>query len=149
MRSMVLAALLGWGTLAVAAPAGPVPGMQETADPAADLVHNFGLGDNLEQMAVTAARMTHAYGEFDPAEVEAEIHRLAPGYRAQWDANLAAAYTAHLPAEALRSLARQGSASPYFASLQQQRAAVGEDMRVSSSSILKALVAEALGHLVR
>ena len=146
---ILVAMLAGWYVPAPAVAASPAPAMQQTADPAADMVHNFGMGSNLERMANTTAAMTHTYGMVSAAKVTAEIHRLAPKYQAQWDANLVKAYAAHLAPNELRSLARQGSASPYFAKLRQQQAAVGVDMRASSSSILQALVTEALSNAMK
>ena len=146
---IIVAALAGWGFQGMAMPTNQVQAMQQTADPAADLVHNFRLGSNLERMAITTAQMTHTYGMVRSAKVADEIHRLVPKYQSQWDANLAKAYAAHLVPGELRSLAQQGSASPYFAKLQQQQSAVGADMRTSSSSVLQALVTEALGNAVK
>jgi len=146
---ILVAFLVVWGIQGMASPANPAQAMQQTTDPAADLVHNFRLGSNLERMAITTAQTTHTYGMVSSFKVAAEIHQLAPKYQPQWDANLAKAYAAHLTPGELQSLARQGNTSPYFAKLQQQRSLVGADMQASSSSILQALVTEALGNVVK
>ena len=148
IAGLVLVAILaGWSAAGTGMPANPAHAMQQTADPAADFVHNFRLGRNLESMANAVARMTHTYGMVDPSRLTAEIHRLVPKYQPQWDANLAKAYAVHFSPDELRSLARHGNASPYLAKLRQQRSAVGTDMQASSSPILQALVVEALGNV--
>jgi hypothetical protein len=80
---------------------------QVTADPAADLVHNFRLGSNLESMANSVAASTHTNGTILPGSATSEIHKLLPKYQPQWDANLAKAYSNHLAAQELRSLAKR------------------------------------------
>jgi hypothetical protein len=117
---------------------------QETADPAADMVHNFGVGSNLERMADSVARATHANGSLPPGRSSQEIRKLLPKYQPQWDANLAKAYANHLNAEELRSLAESGRSSPYFGKLKQVQPAVSDDMQGMSKGILQDLVTEAL-----
>lgn len=118
--------------------------VQRTDNPAADLVHNYDLGSNLERMANDVARMTQTAYMAGLVKTTRVIHRLAPKYRAKWDANLARAYAAHLSPEALRSLSVMGKSSPYYAELEKQRHAISLDMQASSSPILDALVREAL-----
>jgi hypothetical protein len=117
---------------------------QETADPAADLVHNFGVGSNLERMANSVAKSTHTNGSLSPGQATAEIHKLLPKYQPQWDENLAKAYANHLSAEELRSLAKSGRSSPYFGKLEQVQPMVSAEMQQMSKGILQNLVTEAL-----
>ncbi len=44
---------------------------QSSGDPAADLVRNFKMGSNLEQMANAMAASTHTYASVSPTEVSA------------------------------------------------------------------------------
>jgi len=122
---------------------------QSTGDPAADLVHNFQMGRNLEDIANRTAAATHTYGMAGPVKVTVEIHRLTPKYQAQWDAALAKAYSAHLSQEELRSLSAQGRSSPYVAKLQQVQGAVSDDMHTNATPIVEALVSEALTNAMR
>src|SRR6185369_4272414 len=117
---------------------------QVTADPAADLVHNFRLGSNLESMANSVAASTHTNGTILPGSATFEIHKLLPKYQPQWDANLAKAYSNHLAAQELRSLAKDGPSSPYADKLKQVQPLVAADMRQMSEGLLKQLVTEAL-----
>ena len=122
---------------------------QTSSDAAADLVHNFQMGRNLEDIANRTAAATHTYGMAGPVKVTAEIHRLIPQYQAQWDAALAKAYTAHLSQTELRSLSEQGRSSPYFAKLQQVQGGVSDDMHTTATPIVKAFVTEALTNAMR
>jgi len=126
----------------------PVALEQPAGDPAADLVRNFRLGSNLEQMAIAVAGMTHTSTSVPAGEVAAEIHRLAPKYQAQWDENLAKAHSRHLSPEALRSIATEGRGSSFYPALEQNRLAISADMKAMSSPILQQLVAEALANVV-
>lgn len=117
---------------------------QSSGDPAADLVRNFNMGSNLEQMANAVAASTHTYASVSPTEVSAQIRRLVPQYQAEWDANLAKAHAAHLSPEELRSLAAEGRKSPFYSKLEQKRPAIAANMKVASATILKRLVTDAL-----
>jgi hypothetical protein len=119
---------------------------QTTSDPAADLVHNFGVGSSLEHMADSVAQATHTNGMLPPGKAAAEIHKLLPKYQPQWDANLAKAYSNHLSSEELRSLATSGRSSPYFAKLKRVQPLVSADMQVMSKGVLEQLVTEALSN---
>ena len=119
---------------------------QTTSNPATDLVHNFGVGSNLERMADSVAQATHTNGMLSPGRATAEIHKLLPKYQSQWDANLATAYANHLSQEELRSLAKSGRSSPYFGKLQQVQPLVSADMQLMSKDILQRLVTEALAN---
>lgn len=127
-----------------ASKATPVAQIQLSTDPAADLVRNFKMGSNLEQMANAVAASTHTYASVSPTEVSAQIRRLVPKYQAQWDANLAKAHAAHLSPEELRSLAAEGRKSPFYSKLEQKRPAIAANMKVASATILERLVADAL-----
>ena len=122
---------------------------QSTNDPAADMVHKFQMGRNLEDIANRTAAATHTYGMAGPVKVTAEIHQLIPKYQSQWDDSLAKAYAAHLSPEELRSISEQGRSSPYFAKLQQVQSSVSEDMHANATPIVKALVTEALTNAMR
>lgn len=117
---------------------------QPSGDPAADLVRNFKMGSNLEQMANAVAASTHTYATVSPTDVSAQIHHLAPKYQAEWDANLAKAHAAHLSQEELHSLAHEGRKSPYYPRLERQRPAIAADMKAASDELLQRLVTEAL-----
>ena len=119
---------------------------QTTSNPAADLVHNFGVGSNLERMAYSVAQATHTNGMLSPDQAAAEIHKLLPKYQPQWDANLATAYANHLSPQELRSLAKSGRSSPYFGKLQEVQPLVSADMQLMSKDILQSLVTEALAN---
>ena len=143
----------GCGNDAAPAPASastpaPIAGEPQAGDPAADLVRNFRLGANLEQMAIATATMTHTSGSVRAEDVAAEIRRLAPKYQAQWDENLAKAHAAHLSPEQLRSIAADGRGSSSYPALEQNRQAISADMKAMSSPILQQLVAEALTNVV-
>lgn len=149
VASLALASC-GGSTAEVSADASASPDqIQNPGDPAADLVRNFKMGANLEQMANAVAASTHTYATVSPAEVSAQIRRLAPRYQAEWDANLARAHAAHLSPEALRSLASEGRRSPFYAKLEQQRPAIAADMKVASDALLQRLVTEALGQAAK
>jgi hypothetical protein len=132
------------GLLASCGSSSPRISPQQTADPAADLVHNFGVGSNLERMATSVARGAHTNGMLSPGQSTEEIRKLLPKYQPQWDANLAKAYANHLSAEELRSLAKTGRSSPYFGKLTQVQPLVSADMQQMSKGILQGLVTEAL-----
>ena len=121
---------------------------KQTGDPAAELVRNFRMGSNLEQMAIAVAATTHTSALISNANVVTEIRRLAPKYQAQWDANLAKAYSAHLSQEELRSIATEGRSSSFYPRLESQRQAIATDMKELSSPILQQLVTEALTNSV-
>lgn len=144
-------ALTGCGQDASSAATSPAPSnsLRASSDPAADLVRNFKMGANLEQMANAVAASTHTYATVSPTEVSAQIRRLAPRYQAEWDANLARAHAAHLSPETLRSLASEGRRSPFYAKLEQQRPAIAADMKVASGALLQRLVTEALGQAAK
>ncbi|MGX5729490.1 hypothetical protein ACWKWK_03040 [Pseudoxanthomonas beigongshangi] len=142
----VMLALTGCGQetpSTATSPAPPSPS-QSSSDPAADLVRNFRMGANLEQMANDVAASTHTYATVSPVDVKARISRLAPKYQAEWDANLARAHAAHLSPEELRSLASEGRRSPFHSKLERQRPAIAADMKAASSGLLQRLVREAL-----
>lgn len=141
---ILIAGFVGAGLQSFGAVASQEHTVQQASSPAADMVHNLKMGRNLEQIANQAAAMTLTSRMVDAAMLRAEIRRLLPKYQPQWDANLAEAYAGHLAPDELSSLAQQGSASPNFAKLRQHQAAAGVDMRSTSTSILEALVAEAL-----
>lgn len=121
---------------------------QQIGDPAAELVRNFRMGSNLEQMAIAVAATTHASALTSNASVVAEIRRLVPKYQSQWDANLAKAHSAHLSQEELRSIAAEGRSSSFYPRLESQRQAIATDMKELSSPILQQLVTEALNNSV-
>lgn len=133
----------GNGTPAVSADA-PIHEAPSSGDPAADLVRNFRMGANLEEMANEVAASTHTYATVSPTDVKAQISRLTPKYQAEWDANLAKAHAAHLSPEALRSLAAEGRRSPFYPKLEQQRPAIAADMKAASGALLHQLVRKAL-----
>ncbi len=117
---------------------------QSLGDPAADLVRNFNMGSNLEQMANAVAASTHTYASVSSTEVSAQIRRLVPQYQTEWDANLAKAHAAHLSPEELRSLASEGRRPPFYSKLEWQRPAIAADMKAASGALLRQLVSEAL-----
>jgi hypothetical protein len=141
--------LAGCAGVASAQVARAAQAASQASDPAAALVHKFRLGGNLERMANSTAALTETYHMLSSFKVTSEIHRLVPKYQPQWDANLAAAYAAHLSPAELSSLAQLGSSSPHFSKLKQEQPAVGADMKVSSTPILKALVTEALSNVAK
>ena len=148
LRVVMIAASLalagcGNGTPAVSADA-PIHEAPSSGDPAADLVRNFRMGANLEEMANEVAASTHTYATVSPTDVKAQISRLTPKYQTEWDANLAKAHAAHLSPEELRSLAAEGRRSPFYPKLEQQRPAIAADMKAMSGDLLKQLVSEAL-----
>jgi hypothetical protein len=100
-------------------------------------------------MAIAAAKRTHTYGRVPVGSAEREIHRLVQKYQAQWDANLASAYSNHLTPTELQSLAKNGKSSPYIENLKQAQPLVGDDMKKTSSDILNQLVTEALTNSFR
>lgn len=122
----------------------PATQVQSSSDPAADLVRNFRMGANLEQMANDVAASTHTYATVSPTAVKARIRQLVPKYQAEWDANLAKAYAARLSPDELRSLAKEGRQSPFYSRLERQRPAIAEDMKAASGGLLQRLVSEAL-----
>ena len=130
-------------------PAASVPATEpgqtaKSEDPAADLVRNFGLGSNLEQMAITVATGTQTSAMLPRERVVAEVRRLVPQYQSRWDANLASAHAAHLSQEELRSLASKGRRSPHYGKLEEKKLAISADMKEMSSPLLQQLVSEAL-----
>lgn len=147
-RILTVAALLviaGCGNEASSASVPPISARgQQTGDAAADFVHHFHLGSNLERMALTVASSTQTYAMVSSSKVASEIHRLTPKYQAQWDANLAKAYAAHMSQEELHSLANEGRGSPFYPNMEKQKDAISADMQEMSKPILEQLVTEAL-----
>jgi len=141
--------LAGFSGQVAAQTAGSAQGASQASDPAAALVAKFGVGNNLERMANSTAALTETYHMLSSFKVTSEIHRLVPKYQPQWNANLAKAYAAHLSPAELQSLVQLGGSSPYFSKLAQEQPAIGTDMKASSTSILKALVAEALSNVAK
>ncbi|WP_422507679.1 hypothetical protein [Stenotrophomonas sp. GZD-301] len=136
---------------------GPTPTATATApstDPAAALVARFNMGDGLAKLADEAARATTTFALMaeqsgTPAakqRVQAEISRLLPAYQARWDGTLAAIYARHFSADALRSLASQGTRSPHAARFNALQNTVAAEMRTEAQPLLRQLVAEALTH---
>ena len=115
------------------------------------------MGSNLEAMAVQAAKVTYTYamlvekrGLSDASSIiEREIQNIIPNYQAKWNQNLAAAYSAHLKPEELRSLAVNGKQSAHVTKLISIQNAVGEDVKKTSSPILIELISKALLNATR
>jgi hypothetical protein len=122
---------------------------QISADPAADFVRNLRLGANLESMANTVAAATHTNGMIPPGSAAQEIKKLLPKYQSQWDANLAKAYSKHLSASELESLAREGRASAFVGKLKEVEPLISADMQEMSQGILTSLATEALTNAFR
>lgn len=127
-----------------------------STDPALAMVERFGMGSNLEQMAVQVSKATHTYGEVvekhgtnAPTIVRQEIHKLLPDYQLRWNQNLANAYSSHLSVDELRSLAKDGKSSPYVSKLLSAQSAVATDMKSSSTAILTDLVTKALTNAIK
>lgn len=126
-------------------------------DPALAMVERFGMGSNLEQMAVQVSKGTHTYGVVAekhgetnaPTIVRQEIHKLLPDYQPSWNQNMANAYSSHLSVDELRSLAKDGKNSPYMSKLLTAQSAVAADMKNSSMSILTDLVTKALTNAIK
>lgn len=138
-------ALMGCGNEGHADPTVTVASQEQSlGDPATDLVRNFRLGANLEQMANDVAASTHTYATVSPEDVKARISQLVPKYQAEWDANLAKAHAAHLSPDELRSLAKEGRRSPFYSKLERERPAIAADMKAASGGLLQRLVSEAL-----
>ncbi len=146
---VVFAAVASWPGQSSAQVANSAQSASQASDPAAPLVHKFGIGSNLEHMANSAAALTETYHMLSSFKVTSEIHRLVPKYQPQWDDNLAKAYAAHLSPAELRSLVQLGSSSPYLKKLKQAQPSIGADMKASSIPILKALVTEALTNVAK
>lgn len=152
LAAITLSALLaiGFAAQAPASVASSTPAALPRADDVAlVLVHKFQLGRTLERMANRLAQRTQTYYMVGPVRVVMEIHRLAPKYQMQWDANLAKALAAHLSPAEMASLAQQGGASPYVAKMRAQWPAIEKDTHAGALPIMQALVTEALQHTVR
>jgi len=137
---------------------GPTPTTTApSTDPAAALVARFNMGDGLAKLADEAARATTTFASIAeqsgaPAakqRVQAEISRLLPAYQARWDGTLAAIYARHFSADALRSLASQGTRSPHAARFNALQNTVAAEMRTEAQPLLRQLVAEALTNAAR
>lgn len=123
-----------------------------SGDPALAMVVRRNMGANLERMANQVAQSTHTYGmvaeRFGAAEapsvVAQEIRALLPEYQDRWNENLAAAYSAHLSPEELRSLASHGNQSPFVGRFAAVSHDVSSDMKIRSAPLLEELVAKAL-----
>jgi hypothetical protein len=159
VRSVHVAALLaglslaGCGEAPSTAPRTGVPSAPTaSADPAAALVARFRLGKGLAQLADEAARSTTTFASMveqtgaDAAtqRVQAEIGRLLPAYQPRWDGMLAAIYARHFSADALHSLASQGTRSPHAARFNALQNTVAAEMRADAQPLLRQLVADAL-----
>lgn len=135
-----------------AASATPTSATASSDDPALALVQRFDMGAGLESLANQVARKTTTFGVIAKKHgaseainlVKAEISKALPTYQGRWNQNLALIYSKHFSAEELQSLGTLGKSSPYAGEFQSTHAAVGAEMRASSSQILKELVTEAL-----
>ncbi|MCY0387810.1 hypothetical protein OVY01_11305 [Robbsia sp. Bb-Pol-6] len=128
-----------------------------TQDTALTMVQRYDFGRNLQSIGLNVARDSRAY----PAIVQAlgdhagdtlvhdKLVQFAPKYQEQWDANLAAAYSAVYTEEELRSFADQGAASDRIADFNAKRGDVGSIMRDKSQALLNAYVTDALNSAAR
>ncbi len=110
------------------------------------------MGQGLRGLALDAARATNTYGSLvqqlgkDAADrqVQAQLDRHLPQFQAAWDQRLGDLYAQHLTAEELRSLAHEGTRSPYAAKFSAVQSQVAAQMRTQSTPLLKELVTKAL-----
>lgn len=121
-------------------------------DAARELVARQNLGVALLPMGLAAALRTETYAglvkqlgpEKAQALLEEELKRAAPTYRAQWDENLAQAYSQFFTAAELKSVADKGDAAPEAAKLQGAANQVGAAMMQLSAPLLSQYVADVL-----
>ena len=148
-RTLLFTALL---TLAACTQAPPAVDPVAPGDPAAALVQRFNMGQGLRGLALDAARATNTYASLvqqlgkatADQQVQTQLDRHLPRYQAAWDQRLSDLYAQHLSAEELRSLAREGTRSPYAAKFSAVQPQVAAQMRTQSRPLLTELVTKAL-----
>lgn len=133
------------------------PAMASAQDIALTMVQRYDFGRNLQRIGLNVARDSQAYPSIvqalgDPAGdalVHEKLVQFAPKYQEQWNANLAAAYSAVYTEDELRSFAEKGAASERIAEFKAKRGDVGAIMRDTSQALLDAYVADALDSAAR
>lgn len=110
------------------------------------------MGQGLRGLALDAARATNTYASLvqqlgkatADQQVQTHLDRHLPKYQAAWNQRLGNLYAQHLSAEELRSLAREGTRSPYAAKFSAVQPQVAAKMRTQSTPLLTELVTRAL-----
>jgi len=151
-RTLLIAAVLALAACTQSTEVTPTAAAVTQDEPAALLVHRFNMGQGLRGLALDAARATTTYAslvrQFGNAaadqEVQAHLDRHLPHFQAVWDKRLADLYAQHLSTEELRSLAREGTRSPYAAKFSTIQPRVAAQMRTQSTPLLTELVTKAL-----
>ncbi|WP_312321067.1 hypothetical protein [Stenotrophomonas sp.] len=146
---IVLLALAGCTDTATVQPAADT---LPEGSPGASLVQRFNMGQGLRGLALDAARATTTYAALvqklgkaaADQQIQAQLDRHLPHYQAAWDYQLADLYAQHLNAEELRSLASEGTRSPYAAKFNTVQPVVAAQMRTRSAPLLSELVTKAL-----
>ncbi|OZI71229.1 hypothetical protein [Bordetella genomosp. 12] len=145
LRGLALGLALSCSMAGLAQAAGPL-------DAAREMVARQDLGVALLPMGMAAALRTQTYAglvqhlgaEKAHALLEEELKRAAPTYRAQWEENLAQAYSQFFTAAELQSVADKGDAAPEAAKMQETANQVGAAMMQLSAPLLSQYVADAL-----
>ncbi|MGI4856317.1 MAG: hypothetical protein ACRYHA_05210 [Janthinobacterium lividum] len=133
------------------------PAFADAQNTALTMVQRYDFGRNLQSIGLNVARDSHAYPSIvqalgdhaGDALVHEKLVQFAPKYQEQWDANLAAAYSAVYTEDELRSFAEKGPESDRIAEFNAKRGDVGSIMRDKSEALLNAYVADALNSAAR
>ncbi|WP_282297711.1 DUF2059 domain-containing protein [Stenotrophomonas sp. PS02289] len=120
--------------------------------PGASLVQRFNMGQGLRGLALDAARATTTYAALAQQlgkaaadqQVQAQLDRHLSHYQAAWDYQLADLYAQHLSTEELRSLAREGTRSPFAAKFNTVQPVLAAQMQTQSRPLTAELVTKAL-----
>lgn len=80
--------------------------------------------------------------------VTRELQAVLPPYQAEWNSNLAYAYSRHFTAVELKSLTAEGQASMHARKLREKQGDIGQDMIATAEPVLKAFINKALANAV-
>lgn len=121
-------------------------------DVALKLVEKYRLGQNLSAISYQVASQTQTYQiivnelgqQKGRSTVEAEIDKLIPSYKNQWNKNLASSYVEIISVEKLQSLVDEGRSSQYSNELKLKQNQIGPLMQSRSQTLINELVTKAL-----
>lgn len=119
---------------------------------ALSMVERRNIGSNMSDMAWQAVQPTTTFamilfevGAFKANHLlRSELAKARPKYQPQWNQNLAESYARFFTVEELRSLERDGKASPVAEKLQRVWNELGVDMKAHSQELLAKYAGEAL-----
>lgn len=126
----------------------------ETVAAALRFIEQHDVGVNMIDGAERVARLTMTFGMIaaelgrDEATrlLRRELAQVRPKYQPLWNRNLANSYARFLTADELRSLDRDGKASPAVPRLAREWKNVSADMKAHSQELLAKYAGEALGN---